>query len=486
MEIKSTILSIKKLVQRGLIVLFILLFSSNYGFTQELKYNVRDGKMFIEISREVGEASLDSFIHQFELMELNLKKLIAQNFTDSLLKHGWQVDVNNDLSIIISKSLMAANNLLQPGDKIFFSPFGNEIFPAKAFFGYNRFKNKNPFSANDSATRFFLRGHKDAAEVMLAGSFNNWLPDATKMTRTDSGWIADVPLAPGKFWYKFIINGNWTLDNDNLIRENDGTGNTNSVFYSTNYHFVLNGFTNARKVTLAGSFNNWNAGEIRMHKTATGWELPMYLAEGTHTYKFVVDGIWHADPENPEKLPDGNGGYNSVIRFGNPYVFRLNGFQDADQVVVAGSFNNWKENELFMKKAASGEWQLPYVIGPGIYEYKFIVDKKWYPDPSNPLTVGDMGNSFLIIEPNYTFRLKGYEDARSVYVAGDFNGWTPNTFKMKKMNDEWIFPIHLSMGKHRYKFVVDGQWILDPANKLWEQNESGTGNSVIWIGGNNQ
>jgi hypothetical protein len=32
-----------------------------------------------------------------------------------------------------------------------------------------------------------------------------------------------------------------------------------------------------------------------------------------------------------------------------------------------------------------------------------------------------------------------------------------------------------------YKFIVDGKWILDPGNKLWEQNAENTGNSILWI-----
>ena len=52
---------------------------------------------------------------------------------------------------------------------------------------------------------------------------------------------------------------------------------------------------------------------------------------------------------------------------------------------------------------------------------------------------------------------------------------------MKKEGDEWVFPVHLSVGKHLYKFIVDGEWIKDPLNKLWEQNEHRTDNSIVWI-----
>ena len=56
------------------------------------------------------------------------------------------------------------------------------------------------------------------------------------------------------------------------------------------------------------------------------------------------------------------------------------------------------------------------------------------------------------------------------------------TYAMKKEGDEWIFPVHLSTGKHLYKFIVDDKWMNDPDNTLWEQNEYGNGNSVLWIG----
>jgi 1,4-alpha-glucan branching enzyme len=109
------------------------------------------------------------------------------------------------------------------------------------------------------------------------------------------------------------------------------------------------------------------------------------------------------------------------------------------------------------------------------------VDGKWVSDPANVMTSPGSGNSFLIINPNYTFLLKGFTNAKDVFLAGDFNDWDPKAYRMKKEGNQWIFPVHLSVGKHLYKFVVDGQWITDPGNKLWEQNEYSTGNSILWI-----
>jgi hypothetical protein len=52
---------------------------------------------------------------------------------------------------------------------------------------------------------------------------------------------------------------------------------------------------------------------------------------------------------------------------------------------------------------------------------------------------------------------------------------------MKKIQDGWMLQLHLPVGKCLYKFIVDDTWILDPGNKQWEQNEFGTGNSVLWV-----
>lgn len=59
------------------------------------------------------------------------------------------------------------------------------------------------------------------------------------MTRTDSGWIISIPLKPGKYLYKFIVDGKWQLDQGNKLKEKDENGITNSVVYCSNYVFNL-------------------------------------------------------------------------------------------------------------------------------------------------------------------------------------------------------------------------------------------------------
>jgi len=469
-----------------LISLFIFFLSSfaQHSSAQVAAYSVKNGRMYIQIEKGVKAAAIDSFISQNELEDLDLKTFLQTNRADSLKKLGWNVEINNESFFIISKPFEPFGNINNAVNRMLLQEKTIPLFPATnngIVYGINKFRNKYPFVVDDSVVTFFLKNNKNARHVRLAGSFNNWDSNIMSMRLTDSGWIAFVKLGSGKYWYKFIADGNWMVDSDNQLRENDGLGNMNSVYFKPNVEFSLAGFTNAKKVYLAGSFNNWKQNELLMNKTATGWVLPMYLAEGTHTYKYVVDGRWITDAANNEKLPDGQGDFNSVLRYGKPHLFQLKGFENAKTVSLSGSFNGWKKDELIMNKTSAG-WELAYTLGPGNYQYKYIVDGKWISDPDSQLNSANSANSFLIIEPNYTFRLKGFKEAKNVFLAGDFNNWDPKVYAMKKEGDDWVFPVHLFAGKHLYKFVVDGKWITDPANSLWEQNEYGTGNSILWIG----
>lgn len=49
----------------------------------------------------------------------------------------------------------------------------------------------------------------------------------------------------------------------------------------------------------------------------------------------------------------------------------------ASRVSVAGSFNSWKADELFLQKLPKGKWSLEMELEPGTYEYKFVADGNW-------------------------------------------------------------------------------------------------------------
>jgi 1,4-alpha-glucan branching enzyme len=349
-------------------------------------------------------------------------------------------------------------------------------------FGINRMTRNNIVPLGGNHYRFFLPGQPKARKVFLAGSFNGWSTMQTPMMRTDSGWSVPIFLKPGKYTYKYVIDGKWLPDPFNRQRESDGRGGENCVWFCYNYQFVVDNFSHSKTVYLAGSFNNWNPNSLKMLWVNGKWRINLYLREGTHAYKFIVDGQWMNDPANKVTRPDGRGNFNSFMSVGDTMYFSLRGFPKAEKVVVAGNFNMWNRSELQMQKVQGG-WELPYVLAPGNYEYKFLVDGKWIIDPDNPNTTGsdDFTNSVLSVKPNVTFRLDKYPNAENIFVTGSFNGWSKSGYRMVRRGSEWVLPVSLKTGKYLYKFIVDGKFILDPGNELWEENEYGTGNSVLWV-----
>lgn len=468
------------LVSAGIVV-FMLLAGTVRAQKPLANCSVKNGHMYVYVNKSITTDALKDFVAKYNLFELDLLKVLQTNKTDILKKQGWTVVNNNSESLILSRTLVPNGQLNNPVDYITMAHIYNPDDPPfagrEAVYGVNRFKNKYDFALKDSLVVFYLRGYKNASNVFLAGTFNKWKPDALAMKKVDSGWIATVALAPGKHYYKFIADGDWMVDNDNALIENDGMGNDNSVYYKTNQQFSLNGYTHLKKLFVAGSFNDWNQSEIELFKTGNGWYIPVYLAEGTHTYRFYSAGTWFADPGNPEQLPNEHQSVNSVKRLGKAHVFYLKGYQGAKKVMLTGSFNKWRNFELPMQKVDSG-WILPYIVGNGNHEYLFEVDGKKVKDPS-VTSVG--ANSVLIKGADYIFRLKGYANAKNVFIAGEFNNWSPKSFAMRREGDEWVIHMHVGVGKHLYKFIVDGKWITDPANKFWEGDGTGNRNSVIWV-----
>jgi CubicO group peptidase (beta-lactamase class C family) len=87
------------------------------------------------------------------------------------------------------------------------------------------------------------------------------------------------------------------------------------------------------------------------------------------------------------------------------------------------------------------------------------------------------------LQGNTTFRLKGYEGAKIVNLAGSFNNWRPAAIVCGKEATDWVCRVDLKPGKYFYKFIVDGNWIVDPANPATEDDGHGNTNSVLVKGG---
>ncbi|MCX6174921.1 MAG: alpha-amylase family glycosyl hydrolase [Ignavibacteriales bacterium] len=79
------------------------------------------------------------------------------------------------------------------------------------------------------------------------------------------------------------------------------------------------------KLTLFGSFNGWDRGNLPM-KDENGdgiFETEVALEPGRYEYKFWGDGEEIVDPNNPNKKPNGFGDFNSLFNVANPDAGKL-------------------------------------------------------------------------------------------------------------------------------------------------------------------
>ena len=304
-------------------------------------------------------------------------------------------------------------------------------------------------AASAEGTKFVYKG--DGGSVAVAGEFNSWNTTADMLTKQSDGtWSLVKQLQPGKYAYKFVVDGtNWKADELAKETVDDGFGAKNSVVIvggaagavaapaaaatvspakatgaapsvsAGGVKFTYTGAGNA--VALAGEFNAWNTTADPLTKQPDGsWTVVRKLDPGKYAYKFVVDGNnWKQDPAATESVDDGLGGKNSLIVVGagggaaastTPAAASTSGTAvtagttakgvapklaadgvtftyagAADQVALAGDFNSWSTTADPLVKQADGTWTIVRKLAAGSYSYKFLVNgKTWKQDEANP------------------------------------------------------------------------------------------------------
>ena len=76
----------------------------------------------------------------------------------------------------------------------------------------------------------FRTTFSEARSVMLAGDFNNWSAMSTPLTSPRTGvWTAKLPLRPGRYRYRLVVDGQWVTDPHNRYVEANQFGELNNV-----------------------------------------------------------------------------------------------------------------------------------------------------------------------------------------------------------------------------------------------------------------
>lgn len=81
----------------------------------------------------------------------------------------------------------------------------------------------------------------------------------------------------------------------------------------------------------------------------------------------------------------------------------------------------------------------------------------------------------------FDFKINALQ-AQGVYLCGTFNNWSESSDRMKMdSSGVWKKSKMLSQGIYEYKFLVDGDWTLDPECRETAPNGFGTKNNVITL-----
>jgi chromosome partitioning protein len=116
------------------------------------------------------------------------------------------------------------------------------------------------------------------------------------------------------------------------------------------------------------------------------------------------------------------------------------------------------------------------------------------PNPARPTTPnprrrspGNVPDTSVLLGAHVTPHGVRFEQPLSigsrVYIAGEFNQWSPTATPMLRNEQRGVFELTLALppGRVQYRLVVDGRWSADPYNPDVEINPFGEPNSFVVV-----
>ncbi len=261
-------------------------------------------------------------------------------------------------------------------------------------------------------------------------------------------------------------------------------------------------------VELRGSYSatGWDTG-VPMQKVGSEWTATVPVPWNfTVYYKFVIDGTtWVIDPNNPTKVPDGQGGYKSELDAGTcdwwscsqdeapgscdtasrqcdfKFVYTDHG---ESSVKVMGDFaaDGWTNGVAMTKVGTQWSATVPGLAWGSAIQYKFVLNgTTWITDPGNPNTVSD-----------------GYGGQNSVIQDLTCDWWScagvvnPNAFDWRDAVLYFVFTDRFKDGNPSNNGSPTGNGVLPPADyqggdwagvtaKINDGYFTNLGVNVLWV-----
>jgi glycosidase len=178
----------------------------------------------------VAEAGYTQFASPGDTLQLNGGLSYDPDY-DTFKKIEWELLNQTDQPVFADTQ----RNLFP---KIFLPDTGTYLFTLRV----NDGKEWSNTDTTEVISRFFKKDSAyfqftqsdfpdiDVKSLGIAGEFNEWSSSKTGRKKTDSGWDISIPILPGKYEYKLVLNDSiWVSDPSNSATISDGKGKYNSV-----------------------------------------------------------------------------------------------------------------------------------------------------------------------------------------------------------------------------------------------------------------
>ena len=187
----------------------VTMFDCRTKFSQEVKeeiYTYFAGKVF------------KTLIHN------NVKLKEASSYGMPIVAYYKRCRGTEDYTALAKEVVAQAKTKKESAKTI--EPKGNQTSQSKI----KEVKVEEKQSAEKKGAIFTFYGN-DAQKVEIAGDFNNWMSSTEgQMENIEKGiWVRVFHLDPGKYQYKFVVDGKWIIDSKNPKIERDTSGNINSL-----------------------------------------------------------------------------------------------------------------------------------------------------------------------------------------------------------------------------------------------------------------